>query len=84
MRNKKNVSLEEKNKLTKMNVIRSRAQNIYTEIMNKVALSCEDGIHTFDHGHFKYSAKGHEFETHTDQISLFMWITFCFQVVCVS
>ena len=31
-----------KSKLAKMNAIRSRAHNIYTEKINKVALSCED------------------------------------------
>ena len=49
-----------KTKLTKMNVIRSRAHNIYTEKINKVALSCEDdkriiledGVHTLALGHF--------------------------------
>ena len=25
----------------------------------------------------------HEFETHTDHMSLFMWVTFCFEVVSV-
>ena len=49
-----------KSKLAKMNVIRSRGHNIFTEKINKVALSCEDdkrficedGIHTFALGHF--------------------------------
>ena len=44
-----------------MNVIRSRAHNIYTEKINKVTLSCEDdkriiledGVHTLALGHFK-------------------------------
>ena len=44
-----------------MNVIRSRAHNIFTEAVNKVALSCkddkreilEDGITTLALGHFK-------------------------------
>ena len=43
-----------------MNNIRTREHNIYTEKINKVALSCEDdkgficedGIHTFALGHF--------------------------------
>ena len=43
-----------------MNIICSRAHNIYTEKINKVALSCEDdkrlicedGVHTFALGHF--------------------------------
>ena len=44
-----------------MNVIRSHAHNIYTEKINKVALSCEDdkriivedGVHTLALGPFK-------------------------------
>ena len=52
-----------KSKLAKMNVIRSRAHNIYTEKINKVALSCEDdkriiledGIHTFALKDYKIS-----------------------------
>ena len=55
----KNSLFQAKAKLTKMNVIRSRAHNIYTEKINKVALSCEDdkriiledGVLTL--GHFK-------------------------------
>ena len=57
----KNCLFQAKTKLTKMNVIRSRAHNIYTEKINKVALSCEDdkryiledGVHTLALGHFK-------------------------------
>ena len=57
----KNSLFQAKAKLTKMNVIRSRAHNIYTEKINKVALSCEDdkriiledGVHTLALGHFK-------------------------------
>ena len=57
----KNCLFVAKTKLTKMNVIRSRAHNIYTEKINKVALSCEDdkreiledGITTLNLGHFK-------------------------------
>ena len=57
----KNCLLQAKTKLTNMNGIRSRAHNIYTEKMNKVALSCEDdkriiledGVHTLALGHFK-------------------------------
>ena len=56
----KNCLFQAKTKLTKMNVIRSRAHNIFTEKINKVALSCEDdkrficedGIHTLALGHF--------------------------------
>jgi hypothetical protein len=47
--------------LRKMNVIRSHGHEIYTEELNKVALSAdddkriimEDGIHTLAHGHYK-------------------------------
>ena len=54
-----------KNKLTKMNVIHSSAHKIYTETINKVALSSEDdkriiledGIRTLAHGHFKLSQR---------------------------
>ena len=57
----KNCLLQAKAKLSNMNVIRSRAHNIYTEKMNKVAVSCEDdkriiledGIHTLAVGQFK-------------------------------
>ena len=57
----KNCPLQAKTKLTNMNVIRSRAHNIYTEKMNKVAVSfeddkriiLEDGVHTLAVGHFK-------------------------------
>ena len=62
----KNCLFQAKIKLTKMNVICSRAHNIYTEKINKVALSCEDDkriilkdkIHTLALGHFK-SKNGH-------------------------
>jgi hypothetical protein len=44
-----------------MNVIRSYHHEIYTEELNKVALSADDdkriimkdGVHTFAHGHYK-------------------------------
>jgi hypothetical protein len=47
--------------LRKMNVIRSHLHEIYTEELNKVALSADDdkriimenGIHTLAHGHYK-------------------------------
>ena len=42
MKTIKNVSLKRQSKSAKMNVIRSRGHNIYTEKINKVALSCED------------------------------------------
>ena len=51
-------------KLRKMNVIRSHLHEIYTEEINKIALSAdddkriilEDGIHTLAHGHYKINA----------------------------
>ena len=47
--------------MRKMNVIRSHLHEIYTEQVNKVALSADDdkrvimddGIHTLAHGHYK-------------------------------
>ena len=44
-----------------MNVIRSHLHDVYTEEVNKIALSAddnkrvilEDGIHTLAHGHYK-------------------------------
>ena len=47
--------------LRKMNVIRSRGHEVYTEEVNKIALSAnddkrvilEDGIHTLAHGHWR-------------------------------
>ena len=52
-----------KEQLRKMNVIRSHKHEIYTEELNKVALSSfddkrhilEDGIHTFALGHYRLS-----------------------------
>ena len=57
----KNCLFGRKPALRKMNVIRSHSHNIYTEKINKVALSgdddkriiLEDGIHTLALGHFK-------------------------------
>ena len=57
----KNCLFERQSKLVKMNVIRSRDYNFFTETVNKVALSCEDdkriiledGIHTLALGHYK-------------------------------
>ena len=47
--------------LRKMNVFRSRLHTVYSEEVNKIALSAnddkrvilEDGIHTLAHGHFR-------------------------------
>ena len=59
----KNCLFARKPKFEKLNNIKSREHNIYTEKINKVALSCEDdkrficedGIHTFALGHYKMS-----------------------------
>jgi len=48
-----------------MNVIRSHKHDIYTEEVNKIALSAnddkrfilDDGIHTLAHGHYKIATK---------------------------
>ena len=53
--------MTKKEQLRKMNVIRSHLHEIYTEEINKVALSAnddkriilEDGIHTLAYGHYK-------------------------------
>ena len=47
--------------LRKMNVIRSHLHDVYTEELNKVALSADDdkrviladGVHTLAHGHYR-------------------------------
>ena len=57
----KNYLFERQSKLANINVIRFHAHNIYTEKIDKVALSCEDdkriiledGVHTLTLGHFK-------------------------------
>ena len=57
----KNCLMTKNEQLRKMNVIRSHLHNIYTEQINKVALSAddgkriilEDGIHTLAYGHYK-------------------------------
>ena len=49
------------NQLRKMNIFRSRLHDVYTEEINKIALSAnddkriilKDGIHTLAHGHFR-------------------------------
>ena len=54
-----------KEQLRKMNVIRSHKHDIYTEEVNKIALSAnddkrfilDDGIHTLAHGHYKIAPK---------------------------
>ena len=57
----KNCVLKKEKQMRKMNVIRSHKHEIYTETVNKVALSHEDdkrviredGIHTYAHRHYK-------------------------------
>ncbi|KAG1651860.1 hypothetical protein GQR58_026696 [Nymphon striatum] len=69
---KKNIDFEDykrclfdqKDQNRKMNVIRSYGHNLYTEEVNKIALSAnddkrvilDDGIHTLAYGHYKLSA----------------------------
>ena len=56
----KDCLFNKKPQMRQMNVIRSRLHNVYTETVNKVALSCdddkriicEDGINTFAYGHY--------------------------------
>ena len=56
----KNCLLNREEQMRKMNVIRSRLHDVYTEEVNKVALSAEDdnwvimedGIHTLAYGHY--------------------------------
>ena len=57
----KNCLMTRKEQLRKLNVIRSHLHEIFTEEINKVALSAnddkiiilEDGIHTLAYGHYK-------------------------------
>ena len=57
----KNCLFTGKEQLRKMNVIRSHGHEVYTEEVNKIALSAaddkriilEDGIHTLAHGHWR-------------------------------
>ncbi|XP_048582217.1 uncharacterized protein LOC125561810 [Nematostella vectensis] len=64
--NYKDCLFDKKPQMILMNVIRSHKHDVYTETVNKVALSheddkriiCDDGIHTFAHGHFKTAAGG--------------------------
>ena len=56
----KNCLLNREEQMRKMNVIRSHFHDLYTEEINKVALSAEDdkrviiedGIHTLAYGHY--------------------------------
>ena len=57
----KDCLFSKKEQVRSMNVIRSHLHEVYTEEMNKVALSAdddkriilEDGIHTLAYGHYK-------------------------------
>ena len=57
----KDCLFNKKPQMRLMNVIRSHMHEVFTETVNKVALSyeddkrvtCSDGIHTFAHGHFQ-------------------------------
>jgi len=58
--NYRNCLLNCKEQMRKMNVIKSHLNDVYTEEVNKVALSAEDdkrvimedGIHTLAYGHY--------------------------------
>ena len=57
----KDCLFNQKSQRRTMNIIRSHLHDVYTETVNKVALSCEDdkrvvredGIHTYAYGHFR-------------------------------
>ena len=57
----KKVLFSKAAQLRKMNVIRSHLHDVYTEELNKVALSADDdkrviladGVHTLAHGHYR-------------------------------
>ena len=57
----KDCLISGKKQMRSMNIIRSHKHEIFTETVNKIALSAnddkrvirEDGIHTFAHGHYK-------------------------------
>ena len=62
----KNCLLNREEQMRKMNVIRSHLHDVYTEEVNKVALSAEDdkrvimedGIHTLAYGHYRLKTEG--------------------------
>ena len=57
----KNCLFNQQPQMRQMNIIRSHKHEVFTETVNKVALSyeddkriiCQDGINTFAHGHFQ-------------------------------
>ena len=59
--NYKDCLFNKEPQMRQMNVIRSHKHDVYTETVNKIALSpfddkrhiCEDGIHTYAHGHYR-------------------------------
>ena len=61
----KNCLLDNKEQMRKMNVIRSHLHDVYTEEVNKVALSSEDdkrvfmkdGLHTLAYDHYSLNKK---------------------------
>jgi hypothetical protein len=61
----KNTLFSRQNQYRAMNVIRSYKHEVYTEQVNKIALSADDdkrvimtnGIHTYAHGHWKLQNK---------------------------
>lgn len=69
----KRCVLENEEQMRKMNVIRSHLHEMYTETVNKLAISnkddkrviCEDGIHTYAHGHYKTWSGGSSVSTGT-------------------
>jgi len=63
-----NCLLNREEQMRKMNVIRSHLHHVYTEEVNKVALSAEDdkrvimenGIHTLAYGHYSLKTEGED------------------------
>ena len=57
-----------------MNTIRSHKHDMYTETVNKIALSreddkrviMEDGVHTYAHGHFRTLSGGNSVSSGTN------------------
>ena len=70
----KDCRFNQKPQMRQMNVIRSHKHEVFTETVNKVALSyeddkriiCQDCIHTFAHGHFKTKSGGSSLSSGTN------------------
>ena len=70
----KNFLFNQQPQMRSMNVIRSHKHEVFTETVNKVALSheddkrviCKDCIHTFTHGHFKTKSGGSSLSSGTN------------------